>query len=161
MVVGILLRLECGAAPLCMDHASATVTDFCSWSEAWSVYAAAFSSFHPHLATRLFQYQQFLALKSRSFKAAAWLRYDSEFRLKLAANGSWRFDVVDTELGVSVPLAILQATARLLRRSCPMIAGLRRRCRSCERFAAGWRGVASRGRVYSWRLVGLLPGGVP
>ena len=61
----------------------------------------------------------------------------------------------------SVPLAILQATARLLRRSCPMIAGLRRRCRSCERFAAGWRGVASRGRVYSRRLVGLLPGGVP
>ena len=88
MVVGILLRLECGAAPLCMDHASATVTDFCSWSEAWSVYAAAFSSFHPHLATRLFQYQQFLALKSRSFQAAAWLRYDSEFRLKLAPMGA-------------------------------------------------------------------------
>ena len=35
-----------------MRHASATVTNFCSWSEAWSVYAAVLSSFRPHLATR-------------------------------------------------------------------------------------------------------------
>ena len=42
-----------------------------------------------------------MTLKSRSFQARAWLRYDSEFRLKLAANGSWHYDVVDTELWAS------------------------------------------------------------
>ena len=82
-------------------QASAAITDFSSWSEAWSIYATVLSSFHSHLAPRLFQYQHFLTLKAKSFQASAWLRYDSEFRLKLAANGSWRFDIVDTELWAS------------------------------------------------------------
>ena len=42
-----------------------------------------------------------MTLKSRFFQARAWLRYDYEFRLKLAANGSWYYDVVDTELWAS------------------------------------------------------------
>ena len=76
----------------------ATINDFTGWSEAWSVYAAVLTAYFPHLAPRLFHYQHFLALKSRTFQPSAWLRYDIDFRLKLAANGSWRFDAVDTEL---------------------------------------------------------------
>ena len=79
----------------------ASIADFDSWIEAWSVYATVLCSFYPHLAPRLFQYQHFLALKSKSFQPKAWLRYDTEFRLKLAANDSWHFEQVDTELWVS------------------------------------------------------------
>jgi hypothetical protein len=79
----------------------AAITDLTSWAEAWSVFAAVLCSFYPHLAPRLFLYQHFLTLKSRSFRTAAWLRYDSEFRLKLAANNSWHFETVDTELWAS------------------------------------------------------------
>ena len=48
-----------------------------SWSEAWSVYASVLTSFHPRLATRLFHYQHFITLKSRSFRMTAWLLYVS------------------------------------------------------------------------------------
>ena len=74
------------------------INDFTGWSEAWSVYTTVLTAYFPHLAPRLFHYQHFLALKSRAFQPSAWLRYDTDFRLKLAANGSWRFDAVDTEL---------------------------------------------------------------
>ena len=67
------------------------IADFQGWIEAWSIYAAVLSSYFSHLASRLFHYQHFMTLKSRSFQARAWLRYDSEFRLKLAANGSWHY----------------------------------------------------------------------
>ena len=69
------------------SHTS-TITDYASWAEAWCVYAAVLCSFYPHLAPRLFLYQHFVTLKSRSFQATAWLRYDAHFRLKLAANNS-------------------------------------------------------------------------
>ena len=62
------------------------------------MYAAVLTAYFPHLAPRLFQYQHFLTLKSRAFQPAAWLHYDTDFRLKLAANGSWRFDAIATEL---------------------------------------------------------------
>ena len=77
------------------------IADFQGWIEAWSIYDAVLSSYYPHLAPRLFHYQHFMTLKSCSFQARAWLRYDSEFRLKLVANGSWHYDVVDTELWAS------------------------------------------------------------
>ena len=77
------------------------IADFQGWIEAWSIYAAVLASYYPHLAPRLFHYQHFMTLKSRSFQAQAWLRYDSEFRLKLAANGSWHYEAVDTELWAS------------------------------------------------------------
>ena len=80
---------------------SPSITDFASWLEAWSVYATVLCSYYPHLAPRLFLYQHFLTLKSRSFQTTAWLRYDTEFRLKLAANDSWHFEEVDTELWAS------------------------------------------------------------
>ena len=76
----------------------AAINDFNGWSEASSVYAADLSAYLQHLAPRLFHYQHFLALKSRAFQPSAWLRYDTDFRLKLAANGSWRFDLVDIDL---------------------------------------------------------------
>ena len=76
----------------------ATINDFTSWTEAWSVYAAVLTAYFPHLAPRLSQYQHFLTLKNRAFQPAAWLRYDTDFRLKLAANGRWRFDAIDTKL---------------------------------------------------------------
>lgn len=79
----------------------APITDFTSWVEAWSLYSAVLTSYYPHLAQRLFQYQHFLALKSKTFRTAAWLRYDTEFRLKLAANGSWQYHTIDTELWAS------------------------------------------------------------
>ena len=66
-----------------------------------SVYATVLSAFFPHVAPRLFQHQHFITLKARSFRTAAWLRYDSKFRIKLAANESRRFDSVDTELWAS------------------------------------------------------------
>ena len=54
--------------------------------------------YYPHLVPRLFLYQNFLTLKSRSFQTTAWLHYDTEFCLKLADND---FEEVDTELWVS------------------------------------------------------------
>ena len=77
------------------------ITSLAEWIEAWSAYAAVISSLWPHLAARLFQYQQFITLKSKCFQTKAWRRYDSEFRLKLAANKSWHFGEVDTELWAS------------------------------------------------------------
>ena len=65
------------------------------------MYATVLSAFFPHVAPPLFQYQHFITLKTRSYRTAAWLRYDSEFRLKLAANESRSFDSVDTELWAS------------------------------------------------------------
>ena len=82
------------------EPASVPIIDFTGWAEAWSVYSAVLASY-PHIAPRLFQYQHFLALKSRAFRASAWLCYDREFRLKLAANRSWQFQVVDTKLWAS------------------------------------------------------------
>ena len=82
------------------SHTS-TNTDYASWAESWCVYAAVLCSFYPHSAPRLFLYQHFVTLKSRSFQATAWLHYDAQFRLKLAANNSWDFDAVDTELWAS------------------------------------------------------------
>ena len=85
---------ECTTGPDGRSQRRATISDFTGWSEAWSVYAAVLTAYFPHLAPRLFHYQHFLALKSRAFQPSAWLRYDTDFRLKLAANGSWRFDAV-------------------------------------------------------------------
>ena len=91
----------------------AVIANFPAWAEAWSVYASVVCSLYPHLAPRLFQYQHFLTLKSQSFQPRAWLRHDMEFRLKLAANNSWRFHAVDTELWASCFAAdgLAQATA--------------------------------------------------
>ena len=80
------------------SHRRAAINDFTSCSEAWSVCVAVLIAYFPHLVPRLFHHQHFLALKSRAFHPSAWLRYDTDFRLKLAANGSWHFDTVDTEL---------------------------------------------------------------
>ena len=79
---------------------SASITDFASWLEAWSVYSTVLCSYYPHLAPRLFLYKHFLTLKSRSFRTTVWLCY-TEFCLKLAANDSWHFEQVDTKLRVS------------------------------------------------------------
>ena len=96
-------RSECAPerARTLRESASISITDFTGWSEAWSLYSAVLASFYPHVAPRLFQYQHFLALKSRAFRASAWLRYDREFRLKVAVNRSWHYEVVDTELWAS------------------------------------------------------------
>ena len=89
---------EGATGPDSRSQRRATINDFTGWSEAWSVNTAVLTAYFPHLALRLFHYQHFLALKSRAFQPSAWLHYDIDFRLKLAANGSWRFDAVDTEL---------------------------------------------------------------
>ena len=61
------------------------------WLEAWSLYCSALTQYYPHIAPKLFKYQQFIAAKSKKFKPHAWLMYDTEFRLKLAANKSIKF----------------------------------------------------------------------
>ena len=109
-------RSDSTARPTTAHHAS--ITDFDSWMEAWSLYAAVLSSLHPHLAPRLFHYQHFLTLKSRTFQTKAWLRYDAEFRLKLAANSSWHFETVDTELWASCFAADGLATASSTSQAC-------------------------------------------
>ena len=75
----------------------ANIISLAEWIEAWS---AVISSLWPH-SVRLFLYQQFMTLKSKCFQTKAWRRYHSEFRLKLAANKSWHFEVVDLELWAS------------------------------------------------------------
>ena len=65
------------------------------------MYATVLRAFLHHVAPGLFQYQHFITLKARFFRTAAWLRYDSEFRLKIAANENRHFDSVDTELWAS------------------------------------------------------------
>ena len=77
------------------------ISDLSSWVEAWSVYASVLCSFYPSLAPRLWLYAHFITLKSQAFLPRAWLRYDTEFRLKLAANNSWHFELIDTELWAS------------------------------------------------------------
>ena len=86
---------DCG-----LRHATreANITSLAEWIEAWS---AVISSLWPHFSVPLFLYQQFMTLKSMCFLTKAWRLYHSEFRLKLAANKSWHFEVVDTELWAS------------------------------------------------------------
>ena len=52
------------------------ITDFTAWLEAWSSYASVVASYFPMVAPRMFQWQQFLAGKSRKFKLNAWLQND-------------------------------------------------------------------------------------
>ena len=68
------------------------------WLEAWSLYCSTLVRYFPHVAPKLFKYPQFIAAKSRKFKPHAWLVYDTEFRLKLAANKSLSFHVMDSEI---------------------------------------------------------------
>ena len=67
------------------------------------MYAAVLCSFYPHLTPRLFLYQHFVTLKSRSFQATAWLCYDTQFRLKLAANNSWDFNATTLQASRQPP----------------------------------------------------------
>ena len=79
----------------------ASITEFASWIDAWIMYTTVLCSYYPHLAPRLFLYQHFFTLKSKSFQTKAWLLYDTEFHLKLAANDRWHFEQVDMELWAS------------------------------------------------------------
>ena len=65
---------------------SRCITTLDTWLEAWSLYATVLAAAKPHLASDLFKYQSFITHTSRRFQTYAWLQYDSQFRLKLAAN---------------------------------------------------------------------------
>ena len=77
---------------------SRCITNLDTWLEAWSLYATVLVTAEPHLAPDLFKYQGFITRTSRRFQTYAWLQYDSQFRLKLAANPTMRWSVSDPEL---------------------------------------------------------------
>ena len=59
-----------------------------TWLEAWTLYATVLATTKPQLAPELFKYQTFITRMSQRFQPYAWLQYDSQCRLKLAANHS-------------------------------------------------------------------------
>ena len=69
-----------------------------TWLEVWTLYATVLATAKPQLASELFKYQAFITRTSQRFRPYAWLQYDSQFRLKLAANQSMRWSVADPEL---------------------------------------------------------------
>ena len=77
------------------------ITSLDTWLEAWSLYATVLATVKPHVAPDLFKYQSFITRASRRFQPYAWLQYDSQFRLKLAANRSLRWSTTDPELIVT------------------------------------------------------------
>ena len=74
------------------------ITNLDAWLEAWSLYATVLTAAKPRLAPDLFKYQSFITRASRRFQPYAWLQYDSQFRLKLAANSSLHWSFTDPEL---------------------------------------------------------------
>ena len=76
----------------------APISSLESWLQAWSIFAEVLSAAKPHLASHLFKYQAFIVRSSQRFHQHAWLQYDMQFRLKLAANPSGLWSTMDTEL---------------------------------------------------------------
>ena len=68
------------------------------WLEAWTLYATVLTNAKPQLAPELFKYQAFITKTSQRFQPYAWLQYDSQFRLKLAADKFMRWSAADPEL---------------------------------------------------------------
>ena len=77
---------------------SRCITSLDTWLEAWSLYATVLAAAKPQIAPDLFKYQSFITRTSRRFQTYAWPQYDSQFRLKLAANPSMRWSISDPEL---------------------------------------------------------------
>ena len=69
-----------------------------TWLEAWTLYAIVLATAKPQLAPELFKYQAFITRTSQRFQPYTWLQYDSQFRLRLAANRSMQWLVADPEL---------------------------------------------------------------
>ena len=69
-----------------------------TWLEAWTLYATVLTNAKPQLAPELFKYQAFITKTSQRFQPYAWLQYDSQFRLKLAADKFMRWSAADPEL---------------------------------------------------------------
>ena len=74
------------------------ITNLETWLEAWSLYATVLATAKPRIAPDLFRYQSFITRASCRFQPYAWLQYDSQFRLKLAANPSLCWTATDPEL---------------------------------------------------------------
>ena len=93
-----LLVVPLGSGKSKKSSCTWSITSLESWLEAWSTFAAVLSTHNRDLAPDLFQYQAFITRSSLRFQPYAWLQYDIQFRLKLAANPSLRWASTDTEL---------------------------------------------------------------
>ena len=90
------------------------ITSLEAWLQAWSIFAEVLSVARPGISPLLFRYQSFIIRSSQRFQTHAWLHYDRQFRLKLAADPSISWASVDTELVATW----LSADATRSRRAC-------------------------------------------
>ena len=74
------------------------ITEFSSWSIAFTAYASELLSAHPSRGSELFQYMVLIAGANKDFKPSAWLKYDLNFRRRAAAVPSLRWDCADPHL---------------------------------------------------------------
>ena len=76
----------------------APITSLETWLQAWSIFAEVRSVARPGMSPLLFRYQSFIIRSSLHIQTHAWLQYDCQFCLKLAADPSILWAIVDTEL---------------------------------------------------------------
>ena len=67
------------------------INNFQQWLEAWNVFARVTVSFHPHLASQLFAYQDAICTFNGHYRFTAWYAYDVAFRIGMAADKSLSF----------------------------------------------------------------------
>ena len=73
----------------------APITSLETWLQAWSIFAEVLSVARSGMSPLLFRYQSFIIRSSLRFQTHAWLQYDRQFRLKLAADPSISWASVD------------------------------------------------------------------
>ena len=71
------------------------VTDFVTWTEAWTAYASVVLSAAPHRCHELLGYQALIANAAQQFFPDGWLEYDRRFRAAAANEPSRRWDILE------------------------------------------------------------------
>ena len=74
------------------------VTDFPTWSMAWSIFAAVLMEQDPSLAGPLLAYQFVIAGAAGTYRLQAWLAYDTAFRRMLASADQPDWSRIDPDL---------------------------------------------------------------
>lgn len=68
------------------------------WTDAFIIYMSIYISAHPEKCQDLLKYMQSVRLGASRIKGLGWRDYDTQFRLKVAADPSKQWDAVDQEL---------------------------------------------------------------
>ena len=74
------------------------ISDFTSWSVAWSNFMRVYVHFFPHRVMELVQYHAIISDFASQFCFSAWLQYERSFRFRMAQNPALSWARVDEEL---------------------------------------------------------------